>query len=199
LLSAVALYAVSAPISTTSSARSEDLTQAESIVRNKETVSDGITHPLESQAFVGGDYRLVISTADEWQTPTATARLYKEGEQLWQKTLPHQYGPKFALVSPTGQTLLLDEYINVASDYAIALINTDGQTTATYSFNDIHRTLQSADSTITRADIAEKAKFGWWITARPTMIKAGTHAHVETGGTVIQIDLERGTLTPSPS
>ena len=160
---------------------------------------DSITLPPESQTFVGGDYQLVISSADGWQTPVAIAALSKGDEPLWQKTLPHQYGPRFALVSPLGQVLLLDEHINIASDHAIALINAEGKTIADYSFDDVHRKLQDADRTITRADMVNQAKSGWWISAPPTLIPAGTHAHVETSGTIIQIHLQNGVLTPSPS
>ena len=89
-----------------------------------ETASvDSLTRPSMRQTFTNGAYQLEIAAKDSWRSPSTIGKLYKDGTLLWQKDLPHQYGPRFSLVSPSGQVVLFDEYINVASPYAIALIN----------------------------------------------------------------------------
>ncbi|MEM6451576.1 MAG: hypothetical protein AAF703_14815 [Cyanobacteria bacterium P01_D01_bin.105] len=160
--------------------------------------SDRLAHPPERQSFTNGPYQLTIFSTDSWQTPTAMGTLESEDTQLWQQTLPHQYGPKFALVTPSGQTILFDEYINVASDYAIALIAPSGETTVTYSFDDIHQALQENSPDIARADLPRQATAGWWMAAAPTLNATSTHALVKTGGTTLQIDLTSGQLLANP-
>ncbi len=165
---------------------------------NKSVIaSDRMTHPPIQQVVENGAYQLEISTTDDWQTPAAIARLTQDGGLLWQKDLPQHYGPRFFLVSSSGQVVLFDEYINVESDYAIALIAPSGNTTGQYSFDDIHQTLrQTADPNITRADLTRQATSGWWISAPPTLSKADNTAQVETGGTTLQLNLDTGELMP---
>ena len=168
---------------------------------------DRLTHPPERQTFTNptalnqptpsGTYQLTISTDDSWQTPTATGELRKGDEPQWQQSLPHQYGPRFALVAPTGQAVLFDEYINVASEYAIALINPTGEITHTYSFDDIQAVLQQHDPALTRADIVQQATTGWWISEAPMLGEMGTYASVKTGNTTLYVDLESGALMAS--
>lgn len=186
-ISAVGCTLLAACVAYTAPASQEDPSQG--------AAQDRLTHPPETQSVNNGSYELLISAVDQWQTPTATATFSEGDTPLWQHTLPHQYGPKFALVSPIGQTILFDEYINIASDHAIALIDATGETTITHSFDDIHTALQQSSPDITRADLTSQATTGWWIAAAPTLNDAGTHALIETGGTTLQIDLTTGELS----
>lgn len=169
---------------------------------------DRMTLPDSPQTYSSGDYQLVISNADGWRSPTTTAVLYKAGAPLWEKELPHQYGPRFTILSSTGQVALFDEYINVASAYAITILSAQGETISTYSFDDIHRLLQQADQRITRSDITRASQYGWWISAHPYLIQTdgiqtdggyGRYVRVETADTALQIDLSNGVIVPSPS
>ena len=84
-----------------------------------------------------GAWRLVIEAVDGWKTAVARARLVSRRAdgtevQAWSRRLPHGYGPRDALVTAGGQTLLVDEWINVRSRQALVLIGVDGQTLATH-------------------------------------------------------------------
>jgi hypothetical protein len=154
-------------------------------------VSDRITHPPLRQSFVAAPYELVVAASDDWQTPLARLELHKDNALLWQKTLPHQYGPRFSLVTPKGQVVLFDEYINVASPYAITLIDTTGTEVVQHSFDDIKQVL--AD--VAPAEITRQAARGLWMSDEPRLDAAGNHAVVKTGGTTLEIDLTTGELS----
>ncbi|KPQ37653.1 MAG: Tripartite tricarboxylate transporter TctA family [Phormidesmis priestleyi Ana] len=167
------------------------------------SATDRITHPPIQQIIESGEsgangederYRLEIMAQDGWRSPAAIGQLSKDGLLLWRQVLPHQYGPRFSLVSPNGYVVLFDEYINVASPYAIALIHPNGTTIAQYSFDDIQATLD-----VSRADITRQSASGWWISAPPTLSdslnESNLVARVETGGMLLELDLTTGELT----
>jgi hypothetical protein len=190
VLGVVAIAALSvfgyAAVGGTSSAMMDPMTDPMT-----ESVSDRITHPPLRQSFVAAPYELVVAASDDWSTPTAQIQLNKDNALLWQKTLPHQYGPRFSRVTPQGQVLLLDEYINVASPYAITLIDATGTEVAQHSFDDIKQVL--AD--VAPADITRQATRGLWISDEPQLDASGDRALVKTGGTTIAIDLTTGELS----
>lgn len=157
----------------------------------KSVAADRLALPPERQSTSNGAYRLEIVGETGWLPPTPTATLYNDNALLWQKQLPHQYGPRFALVGAGGQVVLLDEYINVASSYAIALIDPTGKEIITYSFDDIQTFLQD----ISRAELTRQAASGWWISNQPQLDETAQNALVETGGTTLQINLTTGELS----
>ncbi len=154
------------------------------------TTADRIAQPPLRQIFTNEPYRLVISAADQWQTPRVRGQLYEGDTLRWQKDLPHEYGPRFALIGPAGQVLLLDEFINVASPYALTLIDLDGEVVVQRSFDDVQKALD-----ISPAILTEQATSGWWISAPPSLNGRGSHALVETGGTTLKVDLATGELS----
>lgn len=151
--------------------------------------ADRMAQPPLHQTFTNSPYQLIVTATDSWQTPAATGQFYKGDTLLWQQTLPHQYGPRFVLVSQQGHILLLDEFINVASPYALTLLDADGKTLAQYSFDDIQKTLAIPAATLT-----QKATSGWWISAAPILKESEGLALVPTGGTILQVDLATGEL-----
>ena len=159
-----------------------------------DSTDDRLAYPSDRRTFTRGSYRFVITAVDQWQTPTVTGTLYKADTRLWQRDLPHEYGPRFVLVSPTGQVLLLDEFINVASPYALTLLEAKGEAIAQYSFDDIKRTLG-----VSSAALTQQATSGWWISAPPRLssggASAGQRALIQTGGTTLEVDLNTGALT----
>ena len=88
-----------------------------------------------------------------------------------------------------GTVLMVDDFINVASESAIALFNPQGILIAQYSFNDIQQFLN-----IPPAEIASKATSGWWVSAPPAMSQDEDTAYILTGGTRLDIDLMTGEL-----
>lgn len=155
------------------------------------TGGDRLAHPPIRQTFTSGTYRLVISTEDNWKTPLTQTKLFKGNTVLWEKALPHQYGPKFVLMGTQGNVLLLDEFINVASPHAITLIDTKGHAIAQHSFKAIQTTLN-----LSTTDLTKQATTGWWISAAPTLNQLENCATVLTGGTTLSIDLETGAIEP---
>jgi hypothetical protein len=155
-----------------------------------ETTADRITQPPVRQTFDTGPYQLVITATDGWQTPAATGKLYEGSTLLWQKALPHQYGPRFSLVGPQGQVLLVDEFINVASPQALSVIDAAGKTIAQHSFNDVKTALA-----LPAAELTRQATSGWWVSAPPVLNSAGTSALISTGGTTLAVDLATGELS----
>ncbi|MEL6259606.1 MAG: hypothetical protein AAFR12_00935 [Cyanobacteria bacterium J06626_6] len=155
---------------------------------------DRLTHPPLRQTVANQGYQFVVSAADGWETPAATGTLYESGTPLWEVELAHQYGPRFAIVSSTGQVLLIDEFINVASSRAIALYSVQGELMAQHSFDDIQQTLD-----LPRARLTQKATSGWWVSAPPALNEAGDIGLVQTGGTTLSIDLLTGHLSHRPT
>lgn len=151
---------------------------------------DRMAHPPIRQTFVAEPYQLVIYAEDSWDSPLADAVLSQGDDILWEQDLPHQYGPKFVLISPQGNVLLLDEFINVASPHALTLINTSGTVVAQHGFKDIEQTLQ-----VSAADLTKQATTGWWISAPPVLSEGGDHAIVAAGGTQLEINLTTGELS----
>lgn len=158
-----------------------------------ELTGDRLRHPPVRQSYENGAFRLTIEAIDGWETPSAIAQLYEGNVLRWQQSLPHEYGPRFAVVGRQGQVLLLDEYINVASEYAIALYSPKGEQIAQYSFDDISQTLD-----IPAAQLTRWATSGWWISAAPSSTAVTDQVTVQTGGTALIIDLSTGTLTAGP-
>jgi hypothetical protein len=101
-------------------------------VPNETDPGDAIATPPTEQSYLSpnGHYRFEITTPDHWQTQTATGKLYRiqsnQATLLWQSPLPQHYGPRFTVLGPAGQILMLDEAINVASPYAILLLSSEG-------------------------------------------------------------------------
>jgi hypothetical protein len=159
-------------------------------------VPDRISHPPLRQSFATAPYELVVLATDDWRTPLAHVELYKDKTLLWQKELPHDYGPRFALVNAKGQVVLFDEYINVGSPYAIMLIDASGTEVARYSFDDIKQLL--ADVAV--SDITRQSFSGLWISAAPVLNSVsnagveGNQALVKTGGTTLALDMTTGQL-----
>jgi hypothetical protein len=153
---------------------------------------DVMTLPAVRQAFLSpaGDYRFVISNTDNWQSEQTTGSLTQvqpggASVMLWQRRLPQAYGPRFVVVGPQGQVLLLDEQINVASAYAVMLLSPTGELLAQYSFDALQRL-----SGVTRAEIVAQASIGWWLGGPPTL--EGDLVAVPTAGKTLRINLVTG-------
>ena len=52
------------------------------------------------------------------------------GGVKWERELPQHHGPRQALVTKSGQVLLMDEWINVLSRYALVPMAPSGVTVA---------------------------------------------------------------------
>ncbi|MGB3203185.1 MAG: hypothetical protein WBA99_19930, partial [Nodosilinea sp.] len=100
---------------------------------------DAIPYPptLRHEVSPAGTYHLVLTLEQVASGPRrTTANLFEltgdRCQQVWSHRLPHSYGPRLALVSEGGMVVLLDEWINVASPYAIVVLGPDGAIEAQY-------------------------------------------------------------------
>ena len=169
-----------------------------SVIESDSLEADSITLPPTRQTFANGDYQLVIEaanqfpTTDQWQAENAIAKLYKNDTLQWQQPLPHAYGPRFVVLSAYGKTLLLDEFINVASPYAITLLSATGEQIAQYRFEDVADALA-----LPAVAITQQATSGWWISTPPALSARENLVFIQTGGQYLTVELITGELTVS--
>lgn len=164
--------------------------------------TDSLSHPPLTQSFVTGSYRFVVAATDDWQTPAAIGQLYRGDSLLWESSLPQQYGPRFVVVGTQGHVLLVDEFINVASPYALLLLDAAGEPIATYAFEDIQQVLS-----VSAADLTQQATSGWWVSSAPQVepTAAGQFdgrlleetVFISAGGRRLAVDLLTGELMPA--
>ena len=143
--------------------------------------------PLERR--FGSGFVLTVKTLDGWKTPLGRATLVDaRGEVKWERELPHHHGPRRVLVTKGGQVLLVDEWINVLSRYALTLIAPSGVTVAQYSGEQIISKLGVA-----RAAIRLNARLGLWMTTEPRLV--GDAVFFEAGGRRLVLGLADGQLS----
>src|SRR5689334_8370642 len=90
---------------------------------------DGIDLPPAERRVASptGAFALILKTLDNWKTPLVTASLLRrDGSLVWRLQLPHEHGPRRALVTDDGRVVLVDEWINVISPRALTLLAADG-------------------------------------------------------------------------
>jgi hypothetical protein len=160
------------------------------------TTGDYLAVPPTREEFSSpaGNYVLVLSTRDNWQSQRSLAELWHSApatrQRLWMRLLPHEFRPRYVVVGPNGEVLLLDEWINVRSRYAVMLLDAQNHVLAQYGFDSIQRILG-----VPAAEIVAKARHGWWITSPPAVEGGGDRARVETAGRQLFIRLRDGHLS----
>lgn len=141
-----------------------------------------------------GRYTLVLTSLDGWETYRVKAELYEgrpaDRHSVWQRELPHNYGPRRALVSGQGEVLLADEWINVLSKYALTLIDRQNRMVAQYSAEQVIAALG-----VPIREVGSHAKAGPWITDGPSVSPDGRSALITAGGRVLAISLADGKLS----
>lgn len=159
-------------------------------------VGDKIDLPPERREFSSpsGVYSLTATTADGWKTPRAALELYgrrADGRALplWKHVFPHHHGPRRALVSDRGEVLLVDEWINVLSKYALTLVGPDGRTIAEYTAQAVVERLG-----VGWAQISLHAKLGPWLSEEPTESPDGRFALISAGGRLLTVEFAGGRL-----
>ncbi|HSM83988.1 MAG TPA: hypothetical protein VLS96_20020 [Nodosilinea sp.] len=141
-----------------------------------------------------GTYHLVLTLTDADGQRRTVASLYEITDQLcaplWTQPLPHSYGPRLALVNDAGLVVLLDEWINVASPYAIVVLDPRGEVMAQHGFDDI-----VAATGATRAEVVDRAAQGFWLGGDPEFSRAGDRLFIPAAGGRLTLDLTTGDLT----
>ncbi|MGB3308246.1 MAG: hypothetical protein WBG32_03490 [Nodosilinea sp.] len=157
---------------------------------------DAIPYPplLRHEVSPAGTYHLVLTLEQAAAgTRRTTASLFEmtgdRCQQIWSQPLPHSYGPRLALVTDAGTVVLLDEWINVASPYAIVVMGPDGEVEAQHSFDDIVGVTGQS-----RAEVVEQAAQGFWIAGEPEIANDGSQVLIPAAGGQISLDLATGEL-----
>lgn len=157
---------------------------------------DAIPYPpvLRHLISEAGNYHLILTLEqDSSGARRTTASLFEATgdrcQQVWSHPLPHSYGPRLALVNNAGTVVLLDEWINVASPYAIVVMGLDGEVKAQYSFDDI---VEITDQS--RGEVVDQAAQGFWLSGSPEMNPTGAQVSIPTAGGQLTLDLARGEL-----
>ncbi len=157
--------------------------------------SDRITLPDIRREFksASGRFAFVVSTQDDWKSLRGTGELISIAGSvrtlLWSHALPQQFGPRFVLVSDLGTVLMLDEWINVRSPFAVLVVDRNNRTVRQHGADAVVLSVQ-----VPEKDVVRMAKYGWWISAPPRLNSAGDGARVETAGKILTIRLSDGQL-----
>lgn len=108
---------------------------------------------------------------------------------LWTKLLPHQIGPRYGFVSESGTVVLLDEWLNVFSPFAITVFDVNGEELVTYSTDEVASELK-----ISRRQLAQTAKVGPWMRGRPFISDDGKDVVIPMGESKLFVNMVDGSL-----
>lgn len=112
-------------------------------------------------------------------------------EILWSRDLPQHFGSRYVRVNDRGSVLMLDEWTNVRSRFAVLLVDRHNREVARHDTDAVRAALS-----VTPAEMVRKAKHGVWITAPPVLPGDGKAATVEAGGRTLAIGLADGPMRP---
>jgi len=142
------------------------------------------TFEAPNRAFV-----LTIELVAEGAEPKTVGRLHDNtGVAVWQRPMPQYYGPRYAFVADDGRVLMLDEWVPIASRFAVMALARDGSPVAIIGYDNL--------ATILRADpkyLAGHAALGIWLSAAPT--QDGETITAPTPAGAVAIDFA-GRITP---
>ena len=162
------------------------------------TTDDRITLPPVRKEWQspGGTYLFAVSTPDNWRSFFATGELFSlDGSSrrlLWSAKLAQRYGPRFVLVSDSGTVLMLDEWMNVTSPYAVVIVDRANRSIAQHSTDAVQAAVQ-----VPLNRIVELAVHGPWISAPPRFDGTGERVLVGAGGKTLIVRLSDGALSVS--
>jgi hypothetical protein len=115
------------------------------------------------------------------------------GRQLvWRQVLPHERGPREALVTDDGMVVLVDEWINVVSVRAVTVLGVDGRAVAQYPAEQLFAMLS-----VPRRSISSAAKFGIWMSHEPALSQDGRSVEFRSAGKRLTLTLSDGRMTVS--
>ncbi len=162
-----------------------------------QVAGDWISHPPERQEFTSpsGEFLLTIATTDAWRSVHPQAELFSTTAgtrtRIWQRPLPQEYGPRDVLVGDGGDVLLLDEWTNVMSGYAVMLIDRRNRIVTQRSFKDVETVVG-----VPLGPIVSEERSGFWMGGPPTLDAAANRAVVPTvAKRNLVVDMQNGRLS----
>jgi len=166
-----------------------------SVAQRGGTRIDAISRPAATRTFTSrsGAYTLRLSNHDGWRSATVVgelSRIGKTGPQpVWRKELSQPYGPRFAYISDAGAVVLVDEWRNIPSQFALMAIDPAGHLTAQYTFDKIVEALG-----VPRRSLSDHARVGIWMTEVPLFSSGQKSMRFKTGGRTMDLTLASGQL-----
>ena len=147
------------------------------------SIMDRRITPDEIRKFTSesGKFVLTIASLDHWKTRQAVASLFEGKRRIWTLKLPHSHGPRTASVTNAGVVVLFDEWVNIASDFAITSIPISGENHHVWSYADVQLALGVSNATLN-----SMAKLGPWLTSLPTV--NGDFVQVKAAGMTLTVD-----------
>lgn len=162
--------------------------------------SDSIALPPSSREVKSkyGVYYFRVHTTDNWQTPFPLGTLSigsRNGQNVrWQRKLLLHYGPRFMVVTPSGDVVLLDSWLNGKPVNAVSILNNRNGSVVNFSYEDIRRSLGLAP-----AVLAQRARFGsWWMSGKPTQDSTGNLVFIPAGGKTLVVNAVKATINVKP-
>ena len=168
---------------------------APGLAQTAQLSADVIDRPPARRVFASPSGRFVLSltVAAHGQTSKAEAELVEVFADRrvgrWQLPLPHEGGPRTAVVSDRGAVLLVEEWINVVPRHALMVIGSDGRTIADDSGEQVFSRLE-----VPRARISEHARAGIWRSSDPVLAEDGNSVVIRAAGRVVTVSLADGHL-----
>lgn len=162
---------------------------------------DQLDTPPTKRSFVSpsGRYRLEIELVQRTPPWRVDARLLATdgvdvtgGRTLWQQRLPHEGGPRTALVSDRGAVVLVDDWIRVLGPRALTLLAPDGRLLAGYSADQVIERVQRS-----RREVADAARFGTWMSDEAALSRPLGPVILRCANRGLALDLDTGRLTPT--
>lgn len=160
---------------------------------------DSIILPSTERRFVSPNAKYVfeVFTVDSWKSQTPSGRFIELGcgqeKVVWTGGLPHEYGPRFVIVGNNAKVLLVDEWINVKSRYALTIFDPYSVSMRHYHFDHLQKILK-----VPVARIVEQAKTGWWVTKPPRAGPCGVIVRIETAGKILEVNLKTSDIDVAP-
>ncbi len=158
--------------------------------------ADKLVLPPATREFRSSSGRFVfsVSSADHWKSRVGQARLYaaagSERTLLWTVALPQERGPRHVLVADSGAVVLMDEWINVPSRYALMLLSPQGKQLVHYGIDALVELLG-----VSRRAVAEQGRLGIWMSSTPSFSADASTVTFRSAGRQLVLRLADGQLT----
>ncbi len=107
----------------------------------------------------------------------------------WLRLLPHEWGPRTAVVASSGAVVLLDDWIRRPSLLALSLLDLRGEIVACYGAEQIVQLLGASVP-----EVMAVADRGLWCTGEPELSEDGRYLWQRSAGRRLQLDLSNGDL-----
>jgi hypothetical protein len=169
------------------------------VFSNAMGTADIVPLPPAHEEFLSPNkrYSFELSTPDNWQSRKSVGRLFEligsERRNLWSRPLTHEYRPRYVLVGDGGDVLLVDEWANIKSRFAVMTLDRRNQVVALHDFEAVRKVLA-----LPVPQVVRMARHGWWIVNGPTWETPGVTAVVEAAGKRLRIRITDGNLSLAP-